>query len=160
MKDCKTVMDSYMNLDKGERVPFWITSHLLTCKNCRKRIELMRMAEESFASDGEKQSAFNNATILAVMNKISGEKKSDSRKKNPISFAVWIIFGVLMIAGIAGAALSIRADSNKKLTVYNFVQFSVLIISYCALFVKSNYDFFVKKIGKKDHAGQNPAQSL
>ena len=149
MKDCKNIMDAYMNLDKGEHVPFRITWHLLTCKNCRKQIRLLRRAEESSASEGEKQSPFSNATILAVMDKISDEGKSYKNEKNPISLAVWVVFGILMLAAFAGTALIIKSAPNTRLIVYIFLELAGLIISYCALFVKSNYDFFVKKNEKK-----------
>ena len=35
MKECNSVMEEYLSLDKGERIPLPITLHLLSCKKCR-----------------------------------------------------------------------------------------------------------------------------
>ena len=39
IEECNRVMDIYLGLDKGERVPLNVTLHLLTCAKCRKQVK-------------------------------------------------------------------------------------------------------------------------
>lgn len=146
MKNCNEVMEEYLSLDKGERIPLDITMHLLLCKNCRSQVRLLRQAEKSSVPDSCKQTALDDAAILAVMNKIT--KKSDSQK-NPISLSKWVLGGIAMALLFIVFSIFAKPGTNHFLTVYTYIELAVLITAYCAFFVKSNMDFFVKKINSK-----------
>ena len=146
MNDCNQVMEEYLGLDKGERVPLKITLHFLTCKNCRNQARLLRRAERSSVPDPCRQTALNDAAILAVMNKIAAKSGG---KKNPISLSKWIIGGAAMVALFIVFSLFAKPGSNHPLTVYTYIELAALITAYCALFIRSNLDFFVKKIDTK-----------
>ncbi|WP_415749144.1 hypothetical protein [Treponema peruense] len=45
-KKCEFYMDSYLSLDKGERVPLKLTAHLLFCPECRRQIKAMSRARK------------------------------------------------------------------------------------------------------------------
>ena len=157
MNKCNAVMEEYMNLDKGERIPLGITLHLLACKHCRSQVRLLRRAERSSVPDSCKQTALDDAAILAVMNKISGNK---SGKKNPISFSKWIIGGAAMVALFITFSVFEKPGSNHTLTVYTYIELAALITAYCALFIRSNMDFFVKKIKKMPDIAPGSENSL
>ncbi len=146
MKNCDKVMEEYLSLDKGERIPFGITIHLLACKKCRAQVRLLRQAEKSSAPDGFKQTALDDAAILAVMNKIGSK---DGGLKNPISLSKWIVGGILMVLLFIAFSILAKPGSNHFLTVYTYLELAALITAYCALFVRSNMDFFVKLINAK-----------
>ena len=146
MKNCNDVMEEYLRLDKGERIPLGITLHLLACKKCRAQVRLLRRAEKSTAPDSCRQTALDDAAILAVMNKIT--TKSDSQK-NPISLSKWIIGGILMILLFIAFSVFAKPGANHFITVYTYIELAALITAYCALFIRSNMDFFVKKINSK-----------
>ena len=42
-----------------------------------------------------------------------------------------------------------RLGASSALSVYTYIELAALITAYCALFVRSNMDFFVKKISAK-----------
>lgn len=146
MKNCNDVMEEYLGLDKGQRIPLGITLHLLACKNCRTQVRLLRQAEKSTAPDSCRQTALDDAAILAVMNKIT--TKSDSQK-NPISLSKWIAGGILMILLFIAYSVFAKPGTNHLMTVYTYIELAALITAYCALFIRSNMDFFVKKINSK-----------
>ncbi len=146
MNDCNKVMEEYLGLDKGERVPLKVTLHFLTCKNCRTQARLLRSAERSSVPDSCKQTALDDAAILAVMNKISAKNNG---KKNPISLSKWIIGGAAMVVLFIVFSVFEKPGSNHPLTVYTYIELAALITAYCALFIRSNMDFFVKKIDTK-----------
>lgn len=143
MKNCNDVMEAYLGLDKGERIPFGITLHLLACKNCRKQVRLLKQAEKSAVPNPCSQTALDDAAILAVMNKIM--TKSDSQK-NPISLSKWIICGIIMILLFVAFSVFAKPGSNHFLTVSTYIELAALVTVYCVLFIRSNLDFFVKKI--------------
>ena len=146
MNKCNDVMEKYLSLDKGERVPLEITLHFLTCKNCRTQARLLRRAERSSVPDSSKLTALNDAAILAVMQKIAAK---NGGKKNPLSLSKWIIGGIAMAALFIAFSVFEKPGANHPLTIYTYVELAALITAYCALFIRSNMDFFVNKIDTK-----------
>lgn len=151
MKNCNEIMEAYLSLDKGERIPAGITLHLLACKNCRKQARLLKQAEKSAVPDSCKQTALDDAAILAVMNKIMTKSGS---QKNPISLSKWIIGGIIMILLFIAFSVFAKPGSNHFITVYTYIELAALITAYCALFIRSNMEFFVKKTKSSKAAGQ------
>lgn len=142
--NCNEIMDRYLELDKGERVPFHITWHLLTCRKCRQQIALLRLAEKTVAKSLEIPVPLNDSTIEAVMKKIQPE--SDISSQNPISIRKWIFGGILMIILMLEFGFITDPRSDNMLTLSFYLIFSAIIITYCALFIGTNMDFFIKKI--------------
>lgn len=156
MKNCNEIMEAYLSLDKGERIPAGITLHLLACKNCRKQARLLKQAEKSAVPDSCKQTALDDAAILAVMNKIMTKSGS---QKNPISLSKWIIGGIIMILLFIAFSVFAKPGSNHFITVYTYIELAALITAYCALFIRSNMEFFVKKTKSSKAAGQASGQA-
>ncbi len=143
MKNCNDAMEEYLRLDKGERIPLGLTLHLLVCKNCRKQVRLLKQAEKSAVPNPCSQTALDDAAILAVMNKIMTKSGS---QKNPISLSKWIIGGILMILLFIAFSVFAKPGSNRFLTLSTYIELAAIVTVYCVLFIRSNMDFFVKKI--------------
>lgn len=143
MKNCNDAMEEYLRLDKGERIPLDLTLHLLVCKNCRKQVRLLKQAEKSAIPNPCSQTALDDAAILAVMNKIMTKSGS---QKNPISLSKWIIGGILMILLFIAFSVFAKPGSNRFLTLSTYIELAAIVTVYCVLFIRSNMDFFVKKI--------------
>lgn len=144
--ECNRVMDIYLGLDKGERVPFEVTLHLLTCSKCRKQVRLLKKAESLTRTPLEIPVPIDDEQIITVMKKID---PSYSSNQNPISIAKWIIGGIAMILFMLTFGLSSFHEADKGFLIVFYIIFALAITSYCALFIGTNMDFFVKMIKTK-----------
>lgn len=142
-RNCCEIMDKYLSLDKGERVPLSVTLHLLICRECRKQIHLLKTAEKLAKVPLEIPVAIDDFSIESVMAKIDPEYIS---AKNPISIAKWVFGGIAMILFMLVFGLSNYSVANKTVFISFYILFAICITVYCAMFVGTNIDFFVKKI--------------
>ncbi len=145
-RNCDEVMEKYLMLDKGERVPIDITLHLITCKKCRKQIRMMKAAEKTSKGPLSIPVAMNDFSIEAVMAKID---PNYSYSKNPISITKWIFGGVAMILFMLAFGLSNYCGASKAIVISFYTLFAGCVTAYCAMFVGTNMDFFVKLINTK-----------
>lgn len=149
-KNCTEIMDKYLMLDKGERVPLEVTLHLLTCSKCRKQIRMMKAAEKLARAPLEIPVSMNDFSIEAVMAKID---PNYSYSKNPISIAKWIFGGVAMILFMLAFGLSSYCGASKTISISFYTLFAACVTAYCAMFVGTNMDYFVKLINTKKNSG-------
>lgn len=136
-------MDLYLGLDKGERIPFKVTIHLLFCRKCRRDIKLMAQAEKLLSSPLKIPVPLTDTTIENILRTID-PKFSNIQLKNPISMRNWIIGGTLMILFMFVFVFS--RNISRDLDVAISLVFAGCVIAYILMFVFSNIDFFVKKI--------------
>lgn len=146
LNSCDKVMDTYFGLDKGERVPMDVTLHLLTCKKCRKQVKMIKSAEKISRHPLELSVPINDATIEAVMKKVMPEYNFG---KNPISIGKWIVAGIIMIVFMLTFGLSSYQKADETIMIAFYVLFALSVVVYCAVFVGTNMDFFVKLINSK-----------
>lgn len=144
--ECNRIMDIYLGLDKGERVPLEVTLHLLTCSKCRKQVRLLKSAEKLTRAPLEVPVPIDDEAILSVMKSID---PSYSSTKNPISITKWIVGGIAMILFMLTFGLSSFQEADKGFLITFYIVFALAITSYCALFVGTNMDYFVKMIKTK-----------
>ena len=144
--ECNRIMDIYLGLDKGERVPLEVTLHLLTCSKCRKQVKLLKNAEKLTRAPLEVPVPIDDEAIISVMKKID---PNYSLSKNPISITKWIVGGVAMILFMLTFGLSSFQEANTGFLISFYILFAVAITSYCALFVGTNMDYFIKMINTK-----------
>ncbi len=137
-------MEKYLSLDKGERIPLSVTFHLLICERCRNEVRFFRKAETAAASNA--QVGITDKSISAVMEKIYA---SEEHLENKVSLSKWIICGIAIIAMFLAAAFFLHGISSNALRICIYTELAVLITVYCALFIRSNMDFFVKLINAK-----------
>lgn len=130
---CEKIMDEFLSLDKYERIPLRITLHLLTCRECRSQVHYLTLAEK-YAS-----SPIRPHQIKDMLETIEAK---------PVSMTKWIVSGILMILlmVIFGIFLN-KIDRTGFAIIFN-IMFGVLVTVYCALFVGTNMDFFLKKSSK------------
>lgn len=144
MKKCGATMEKYLSLDKGERIPLSVTLHLLICEHCRNEVRFFRKAETAAASNA--QVGITDKSISAVMEKIYA---AEEHSENKVSLSKWIIGGIVIMAMFLAFAFFSRGINSKAIKLCIYMELAVLITVYCALFIRSNMDFFVKLINAK-----------
>ena len=123
MTDCERVMDRYMELDKGERLPIPVTMHLLHCKECRTQVRLLSLAE-----------------------RVSSRRTKRGARPKPVTLTKWVVGGICMVLCMLAFVLTADSYADDTLWTAFALVFAACITAYCALFVGCNMDFFVKKI--------------
>jgi hypothetical protein len=140
---CEAIMDSFFALDKDERLPLAVTLHILTCKKCRTQIRLCTLAERVNAAPLMKEA--NEEEIAALMQKLSAVLPF-KKELHYISLRRWITLGVVMIFAMLLFAFITPVSIEPSLHLKFYLVFAGIVAIYCAFFVASNIDFFVKKI--------------
>ena len=157
LTDCSEVMNNYLSLDKGERVPLGVTLHLITCKECRNQVRALKRAEKIARAPLEIPVAMDDFSIEAVMAKIAPNYNST---KNPISIAKWIVGGIAMILFMLTFGLSNYCTANKTVMITFYTLFAGCVTAYCAMFIGTNIDFFVKLMETKKEPDDTVKTSL
>lgn len=157
LTDCNEVMDKYFSLDKGDKVPLAVTLHLITCKECRRQVKAMKAAERIARAPLEIPVEMTDFSIEAVMAKID---PNYSYSKNPISIAKWIIGGIAMILLMLTFGLSEYCSANKTVMITFYTLFAGCVTAYCALFIGTNMDFFVKLMETKKETNDTINNSI
>ncbi|MBE6344245.1 MAG: hypothetical protein J6B32_06090 [Spirochaetaceae bacterium] len=144
-KKCDQIMDCFLELDKNQRLPWSVSLHILFCKKCRTEIRLFSLAEKKCAEPLKVPLVGNDEIITLLMKKID-ENYVEEGKIAHISMRKWIVSGILMILAMLVFLVSRPMFSNDALDLAFFILFACIVSAYCAIFVSSNIDFFVKKI--------------
>lgn len=150
-KDCEIKMKKFLELDKGQHLPVSVTLHILKCKKCRSEIRHLTLAEkEASASLSQipEETAENNARVEAIMLKVNPFWDVQAQK-SPVSLTGWIASGVVMILLMIAFGLYSKTVQSQFLNIAFYLVFSGVVMSYVALFIAENMDFFIKLIGKK-----------
>lgn len=137
-------MDAYLALDKNERIPLKLTVHLLTCRHCRTQVRLLTKAERIAAQPLAVPAPLSDATVMDIMHAI--DPAWSQEKAKPVSLANWICGGVLMIVFMLVFSLLRGTHTDDTLTLAFYLFFACAVTAYCAIFVATNLDFFIKKI--------------
>jgi hypothetical protein len=140
---CTEVMDAFFALDKGERLPLSMTLHLLTCKGCGNQVRLCTLAERASARPLTSKSS--EAEVAALMAKLRAELPFHE-EEHYLSLPRWIGWGMAMVAAMLLFPFIIPVAVEPFLHLAFYLVFAGVITAYCAFFVASNMDFFVKKI--------------
>lgn len=144
-KTCNEIMNHFLELDKNQILPLRITFHLLTCKKCRSQVRFMTMAEKHCKEPLSVPAEESSQAIISLMQKIDPEYLAKTSVA-PISMRRWIVCGVAMILGMLFFMFHSKHVDSIALNVTFYCFFACAISAYCAIFVGSNLDFFVKKI--------------
>ena len=138
-------MDCFLDLDKNERLPVKVTLHLLFCKKCRTEVRLFTLAERTCAQPLKIPVADNDTIIDILMAKINPEYVRGGKIAH-ISMRRWIMSGVAMILAMLMFLVLRPYVASSALDISFCILFACVVSAYCAIFVGSNMDFFVKKI--------------
>lgn len=141
---CEDFLNQYLMLDKGERVPLRISLHLLGCKKCREQIKLLKLAEKEISAPLKIEMPVTDASIQKVISQVHMPQKD--RFYKPLPFAGWIIGGILMIALLFSSLFSTQEMQNRSLSIWYALTIAGCVTAYCAVFVCSHIDLFIKKL--------------
>ena len=130
---CEKNMDTFLSLDKYERIPLKLTLHLLSCKKCRTQVHYLSLAE-IYASEPIKQTPIKDAL--------------ENMPVRPVTMTKWIIWGIIMILLLVVFCLILNRIDRTSFAIFFNIIFGTLVTAYCVLFVGTNMDFFIKKIDK------------
>lgn len=144
-ENCNATMSRFLELDKNQSLPLKVTLHLLVCRKCRTTVRLMTMAEKTCKDPLVLPADDSIQAITMLMQKIDPDYQPETPVA-PISMRRWIVCGIAMIFGMLFFVLSSKSIDNMALNVTFYCFFACAICAYCAIFVGSNMDFFVKKI--------------
>ena len=117
---CEKIMDTFLALDKDERLPLSVSLHLLACPHCRSQVRLLTRAEHlayvpfSFAVDE------GDSSVAAILRKLSRQESVP----NPISLRRWVVSGILMVILMLSFALY-TADSSSELKIAFYLVFAM-----------------------------------
>lgn len=142
---CQFIMEKFYSVDKGQILPAAVSSHLMTCKECRTRVRLLTKAEKLIAADLRQKVDVDSEEITKIVNSAMVKQKDFIK----VSFKSWGISGFVLLA----FCLLLSFVSNGASPAIDFATsiFSGLTLSfYIMCFIGSNLDIFVKKTHKFD----------
>lgn len=137
---CSEVMDGFLELDRNERIPLWITRHLLICSECRTNVRLFTQAEKILSRRTAGENPFTYAAISDVKEKLY--PGSTKEKKVPIFY--WLVIGIVLVACMILQAF-FAGKFFPELQSLGCIFAALVITTYCMLFIGMNMDFFVKQ---------------
>lgn len=138
MKDnttCSEVMDKFLELDKDQRIPLWITNHLLGCSECRKKVKMFNQAEKYLTKEGTIQDPFTFSTISDVKEKIY----PGSTKEKKVPLRHWLIAGIILMLCMILASVSVSKYFPEFQNI-SFIFVAGAVTTYCMLFIGMNMD--------------------
>ena len=140
---CEQMMNEYLMLDKGEHVPFSLSRHLMTCSKCRRQINLLKNAENQVSMPLKIQAPVTDDSIQKILEQLPPAKDHFYK---PLPFAGWITGGIIMIILLLIASNTNSDYNSRGLSLWYAMTVAGCVIAYCAVFVFSNIDIFIKKI--------------
>lgn len=146
--NCEECMNTYLSLDKGEKIPKSVTRHLLTCPKCREEIKAISRAEKIAAGPLTINSPVNTQSLTDSLRKIDPDYVPKQKK---LSLVAWILYAVAFLVAIL---VFCSLFTQFSVLTFNFsFAFAVCIIVYITIMVYTNMDIFVKKINSKTVSG-------
>jgi len=143
---CERTMNSFLELDKNERMPLSMTAHLLRCRSCRRQVHYLTLAEKIAAHPLKIASPLSDEKINSIMKEADPSWSEKFLRKNPVSMVRWVVCGILMVLFLMCFGFVSKYVNSEVLQVSFYLVFAIFIVCYSAIFVGSNLDFFVKKI--------------
>ena len=140
---CSFVMDRFFALDQNEKLPLWMTLHLLHCKECRTQVRMLTQAEKISSRDSKGSAMFSAGTISDVIARLYPEKPV---KK--VSLLNWGIAGIFLLFCMILLSVVSKQIVNKAVQLEIYLFIGILVSVFVMCFVTSNLDFFVKQIRK------------
>lgn len=144
---CEAMMDIFFKLDKHGHIPIKLTLHLFTCKKCRSKVRMLSLIERNCANEINDNFSTENQTVQSIMNKIDSSYGL-KEKARPVTMKRWIFSGIAMVIALCVFTIFKTSEYSHSLTVWFYLFFACAVTTYCAMFIGSNIDFFVKQIDK------------
>jgi len=144
--DCRTVMDTVYEHEKGSSLPFIIQMriwfHLLFCSDCSMEIENLRSIEEIMKTDFLPPSpGFEDIVMerLCVENEVARETDAPTG----FSFRLWVIIGFFVLFSLSSSFFGMNfveiADSQGLSFLLPVgITIGMVVTCYGALFIGSH----------------------
>ena len=90
----------------------------------------------------------NDPTLALIIKKIApmASQKTEERVEL-ISLKRWIVSGFILVFAVFLFGVFSTIDGSSKLHMLLFLCFALFISGYCAFFIGSNLNFFIKRFG-------------
>lgn len=138
-EECSYVMDKYLELDRDDFIPLWMTRHFFMCEECRSNVRMFSQARKTLIKEGKKENPFGYATISDIKEKLY----PGSTKPKKVPLIQWIVIGIVLLVCMVFCTIF----ANKLAPIFQFYGFifvALIITTYVLLFIGLNMDLFVK----------------
>lgn len=137
---CSYVMDKFLELDKNEKIPVWMTKHFLLCEECRSSVRMYTQAEKMLSKEGQKENPFGYATVSDIKEKLY----PGSTKPKRVPLLYWIIIGIVLLLCMILCTIC-TIEVFPAIQGYTFLFVAAVISTYIILFIGFNLDIFIKQ---------------
>lgn len=138
---CDEIMDTYIGLEKGDKVPAAITLHLLTCKKCRKEVQTLNHAKKLVTKPLHEHPPVEVDSITDIMKKLD---INYAPKKHSVPLIWWVIIGIILIIAMVAMCLVVNRLSFRIFRFILLITITGSIIAYAMLFIGYHIDLFIK----------------
>ncbi len=145
---CSRVMDCFLELDRHERIPMWITLHLMTCSECRTSVRLFTQAEKLLSA----QSTEEDPSVYAAISDVKEKLYPGSTREKKVPILYWLVIGIILVACMVLSTF-FAGKYFPELQGPGCIFVASIITVYCMLFIGMNMDFFVKQTNVRKIAG-------
>ena len=145
---CDAFTERFLALDKNERMDAAMKIHALMCRDCHDFIRLYAKAEKLCAEPSQAVLPQDDPTLALIIKKIAPTaSQKEEEGVELISLKRWIISGFILVFAVFLFGVFSTIDGSSKLHMLLFLCFALFISCYCAFFIGSNLNFFIKRFG-------------
>lgn len=141
---CEYYMNQYLALDKGERLPCKLTTHILNCPSCRKEIKTFAHAEKIASEPIKIPAQVDVEEVRKIVAQIDPQYKAN---KPYVSLGSWIFFGIFLLLAIF--TFNILTIKSRVLIFTFYYSAAIALVAYTLSFFACNLDFFIKRLHMK-----------
>ena len=145
---CDAFIERFLALDKDEHMDTAMKIHARMCRDCRDFIRLYAKAEKLCAEPSQAVLPQDDPTLALIIKKIAPTaSQKEEEGVELISLKRWIISGFILVFAVFLFGVFNTIDGSSKLHMLLFLCFALFISGYCAFFIGSNLNFFIKRLG-------------
>ena len=144
-KKCSEVMEKYLALDKNQKVPFNISSHLMSCSKCRKEVRSLRLAERLCADSFSFKLPLEDNLIQGVLEQIDPKVKKRISFQEKV-FRLWTIAGLVLLLAFVLLVFVAKNFESRDLLMAIATVIAGFVTVWGVMYIVANLDFFIKRI--------------
>ena len=143
-------------LNKDKHYELWFTTGFESISDTDTKPIFTQLLYDLHHADKSKElhifiSSFGGSgdTLVAIMAQIDSKYERKAEKIKHVSLRHWIIIGLIMLVAMLFYGIQTVSLNSTVLVIPFYLCFAGIVCVYCALFVGSNLDFFVKLFNTK-----------
>ena len=144
-RNCSRIMEKYLSLDKNQKVPLEVSSHLLKCRKCRKQVRALRIAERVSAESFSFEAPLEDNLIQSVLTQIDPKTAKKMNYQEKI-FGLWTTSGIVLIFAFVLVVFAAKNFQNRDLLMAIATVIAGFVTVWGVLYIATNVDFFIKRI--------------